>query len=174
MLDLNRLASGDIPAVSLSQGGMLAEAAGVCLESQGHGQGVALSLVSNDGDGYQLVWPSISEQQAEDAWADTEYTTERGAAGVAILLIREETDHEVIKSSRRGTGFDYWLGDATERPFQSKARMEVSGIRIGSTYQLNARVQQKLRQMSRSDNMNIPGYAVVVEFGQPVARIAEK
>ena len=153
---------------------MLAEAAGVCLESQGHGQGVELALFGDNENSYRLVWPSISAQQAEDAWADVEYTTEHGAAGVAILLIREESDHEVIKSSRRGTGFDYWLGDASERPFQSKARMEVSGIRDGSAYQLNARVRQKLRQMTRSDNMNMPGYAVVVEFGQPIARIAEK
>ena len=173
MLDLNVLASGDIPAITHRQGGMIAEAVGVCLESQGHRQGVALAVIDDRGHSYQLTWPSISTQQAEVAWADEEYTTEHGAMGVAILLIREVTDYEVIRRSAKGTGFDYWLGDAAERPFQDKAKMEVSGIRRGSARRLNERMRQKLSQMSRSDNLNIPGYAVVVEFGQPSAKVAQ-
>jgi len=37
----------------------------------------------------------------------------------------------VIERSRKGTGFDYWLGSADEvgeLPFQNKVRLEVSGI----------------------------------------------
>ena len=174
MLDLNELASGDIPAITPALGAMLAEAAGVCLESQGHSQGVRLSIDDDSGNGYTLVWPSISAQQADDAWTDDEYTTEHGAVGVAALLAKEEIGYEVIRRSAKGTGFDYWLGDITTRPFQDKARMEVSGIRQGDTHALNARVNEKLSQMSRSDNMNLPGYAVVVEFGQPIAKIAKR
>ena len=40
--------------------------------------------------------------------------------------------YTVIHRSRKGTGFDYWLGDEKnedELPLQSKARLEVSGIR---------------------------------------------
>ena len=174
MLDLNRLASGDIPAITPALGAMLAEAAGVCLESQGHCQGVRLSISGSSENGYSLAWPSISAQQADDAWTDDEYTTEHGAAGVAVLLAKDEIGYEVIRRSRKGTGFDYWLGDATTQPFERKARMEVSGIRRGSTRLLNARVRQKLNQMSRSDDMSLPGYAVVVEFGRPIAKIAKR
>ena len=175
MLDLNRLASGDIPAITPALGAVLAEAAGVCLESQGHSQGVGLSIAAgNGGNSYTLSWPSISMQQADDAWTDDEYTTEHGAAGIAVLLAEEEIGYEVIRRSRKGTGFDYWLGDTTTRPFQTKARMEVSGIRQGDARSLRARLRQKLNQMSRSDNMNIPGYAIVIEFGQPIAKIAKR
>ena len=174
MLDLNDLATGNIPAITQRLGGMLAEAAGVCLESEGHSQGVRLSIFGSSGNGYSLAWPSISAQQADDAWADAEYTTEHGAAGIAVLLAKEEIGYEVIRRSVKGTGFDYWLGDITTRPFQDKARMEVSGIRQGNTRAFNARVSEKLNQMSRSDDMNIPGYAVVVEFGQPRAKIAKR
>ena len=153
---------------------MLAEAAGVCLESQGHGQGVKLSISGSSGNGYSLAWPSISTQQADDAWADEEYATEHGAAGIAVLLAKEEIGYEVIRRSVKGTGFDYWLGDVTTRPFQDKARMEVSGIRKGDARRLNARVQEKLEQMSRSDDLSIPGYAVVIEFGRPIAKIAKR
>ncbi len=174
MLDLNRLAVGSIPAVTKALGAMLAEAAGVCLESQGHAQGVRLIVVGGSRTGYTLEWSSISAQRAADAWNDGEYTTEHGAVGIAILLIREETEYEVIRSSRKGTGFDYWLGQADERPFQGKARMEVSGIRQGNASHMRRRVWEKLDQMSRSDYLNLRGYAIVIEFGQPAAEIAKK
>lgn len=174
MLDLNRLAKAYIPAITEAQGAMLAQAAGVCLESQGHVQNVTLTVVGGNRIDYTLTWLSISKDDADNAWNDEEYATEHGAVGIAILLIREETEYEVIQSSRRGTGFDYWLGQADERPFQRKARMEVSGIRQGDASSRRRRVQEKLAQMSPSDDMNLPGYAVVVEFGQPAAEIAKK
>ena len=174
MLDLNRLAAGCIPAITEAQGAMLAEAAGVCLESQGHVQNVRLTVVGGKRTGYMLTWLSVSKDGADNAWNDDVYATEHGAVGIAILLIREETEYEVIQSSRRGTGFDYWLGQRDERPFQRKARMEVSGIRRGDLRARRRRVREKLAQMSPSDDLNLPGYAVVIEFGQPAAEIAKK
>lgn len=64
-------------------------------------------------------------------WNDEEFTTEQAAYGIAFLIIRELTDLTVIERSRKGTGFDYWLGTTTDegQPFKNKVRLEVSGIR---------------------------------------------
>ena len=58
-------------------------------------------------------------------------------------------------------------------PFTEKARLEVSGIRTGSNSTVSARVEQKLRQISVSSG-NLPGIVVVVEFGTPLARMADQ
>ena len=42
MLDLSEFGDGSIPAITPAVGNMLAEGAGVCLESQGHALGVEL------------------------------------------------------------------------------------------------------------------------------------
>ena len=97
-----------------------------------------------------------------------------GATGVAVLLAKQETDHVVIERSVKGTGIDYWLGDASDAPlFQRKARLEISGILQGNDRAVGARVRQKLRQVARS-NCVLPAFVVVVEFGKPRAVIEQK
>ena len=173
MLDLTDLDSERIPGVSRRVGASLAEAAGVCLQSQGHAPGVHLIVRGYSSNRYSLHWPSITEQSLR-AWGDPESATEHGAAGVAILLIEKETGYEVIERSRKGTGIDYWLGDGADESFQPKGRLEVSGIRRGDDRSIRARVQQKLRQTDRSDDSMLPAYVIVVEFGRPVAEVQGK
>jgi hypothetical protein len=77
----------------------------------------------------------------------------------------------VVERSKKGPGFDYWLGNEDEdgeELFQRKARLEVSGILSGSRLQVQARVRQKKEQMKPSDRL-APGYVAVVEFGTPIA-----
>lgn len=175
MLDLNELGNGRIPAITPALGAMLAEAGGFCLESQGHAPGVLLLVKGYSTNRYPLQWPAITAQ-AHRSWNDPEYATEHGAVGIAILLIRRETAYSVIESSRKGTGFDYWLGDEADMTFQQKARLEISGIRQGSDSQIASRVRQKLNQTDQSDSFRsgLPAYAIVVEFGRPVAEVREK
>ena len=74
----------------------------------------------------------------------SEFTTEQAAYGTAFLIIRELTDLTVIERSRKGTGFDYWLGtfDTDEgQLFQNKVRLEVSGIRKGDSSRVKARLK---------------------------------
>ena len=61
-LNLNDLGSGSIPGVSARLGAALAEAAGVCLESQGHAQGVELRVSGHVDGVYSVEWPPISGQ----------------------------------------------------------------------------------------------------------------
>ena len=104
-------------------------------------------------------------------------TTEHAAYGVAFLLIRDLTDHTIIRISRKGTGFDYWIGREESEdglPFQDKARLEVSGIRRGNSADVNARLRQKLSQVKPSDHLGIPAYIVIVEFGIPSSKVVRK
>lgn len=175
MLSLTDLGDGNIPAITPSIGNMLAEAASVCLESQGHEPGVFLLIRGGKSNGYTVTWAPITAQARDRAWNDESNATEWGAVGIAVLLARPETGYDVIDQSRKGTGFDYWLGDASDDPvFQHKARLEVSGIRQGDDRAVRARVNQKLQQTDRSAGLSIPAYVIVVEFGQPLAEVRQR
>lgn len=172
MLDLNELANG-CPAITRAFGQYLAEAGGVCLESQGHSQGVSLSFSGSATGAYSLHWPPVTEQVLR-CLNDPEVATEHGAVGIAVLLVKNVVGLTTVERSRKGTGFDYWLGDEGELPFQNKARLEVSGIRQGSTGEIGARVKNKLGQVAPSDGTELPAYVVVVEFGRPCAEMRRK
>jgi hypothetical protein len=163
VLDLRELESG-IPALTQALGRVHAEAAAVCLENQGHQEPVRLAVRKIDTPQYDLRWPALTDTMRR-AYEDLERATELGAYGVAILLIRDQTGLTAIRQSRKGTGFDYWLGpDGTDDQlvFQNKARLEVSGILSGTDSQFLTRVKQKLKQTEASDNSGLPAYACVV------------
>ena len=143
MLNLNDLGKGDIPAISPAMGASLAEAGGVCLESQGHTQGVQLIVRGYSDNVYTLVWPPITEQSRR-SWNDPENATEYGALGFGILIAKAEIGYEVIRRSWKGTGFDYWIGEASDEGFVNKAGLEISGIRDGDEHIIRARVREKL------------------------------
>lgn len=150
----------------------MAEAAGVCLDDCGHLTPVCLSVDGDVNGEYDLAWASVSDQHRR-TWADDQFATEQGAYGVAILVIREARGHTVLERSRKGPGFDYWVGKADGSLFSRKARLEVSGIRRGDPGQVTARVTQKTHQISTSAGA-LPGMVVVVEFSRPLARLVDR
>ncbi|MCB2215119.1 MAG: hypothetical protein KQH59_03575 [Desulfobulbaceae bacterium] len=171
MLDLNELEKG-LPAISSSFGKALAEAGGVCFESQSHRQGVLIEIRGFSSTDYSLNWPTITDQIRRN-WNDPEEATEFGATAVAVLLIKKEVGFSVINRARKGKGFDYWLGDEDSMPFQNKARLEISGIRSGKYSHIKSRLKKKLKQTEPSDGL-LPAYIVVVEFSKPAAEIRDK
>lgn len=170
LLDLNELATGRIPAISPALGISLAEAAGVCLESQGHSSDVELQVLGFINGTFSLSWPQITEQ-ARRAWNDDRTATEWGAAGVAALLVDRNLPHTPIEVSRQGTGFDFWLGSESDSPFEATAILEVSGVRRGNSSVVGRRVREKLRQVEKSLNLGLATYIVVIEFGTPLAEV---
>ena len=170
--DLNYLGSFSIPYVPTGYGENLAEAAGVCLESQGHPHGVEIQVRGQIVGDYSVEWPDITEEHRRFR-NDEPKTTEEGALGVAILLVELKTQYSVIEMSRKGTGFDYWVGSTSGVTVQCKARLEVSGIRKGNPREVMARVRQKLNQTKASDSIygDLPAYVIVVEFGTPRAEV---
>lgn len=170
-LDLATLQEG-MPAVTPAFGASLAEAGAVCFEDQKHSCGVRLAVNGEVNTIYEVHWPTINSQTLR-CWNDHEVTTECGAYGLAFLLIRFTTDYTVIERSRKGTGFDYWLGYASDPLFENKARLEVSGIRKGDNKSVKSRVRAKLKQTERS-NGTLPAYIVVVEFSKPLSEVVKK
>lgn len=198
MLNLNDLAAGGNPGVTVAKGAELAQAGAVCLEEQGHNQGVPLTVRGNVANNYRLAWTPVTSQ-ALRTWSDDAEATEDGAAGISILIANREIGQSVIARARKSspqqpTGFDYWLGDdniesmsdaeqsataslaviLADDGLVARTRLEVSGIRNNSDIAIRKRIGQKLRQMNRSDTLGLPAYAIVVEFGRPLAEIRRK
>ena len=171
---LTDLANG-FPAITPVFGASLAEACAVCLSDRGHPQGINLIVEGDFQATFKLYWQPVTPQMLR-CWNDLEYTTEHAAYGIAFMIITRLTDFTVIERSRKGTGFDYWLGtenDDSLLPFQNKARLEISGIRAGDEKRINIRLKQKLEQTKPSDGL-LPAYVVVVEFSKPIAITAKK
>jgi hypothetical protein len=124
-------------------------------------------------DAYAVYWTCVN-YQTKRCWNDIPVTTEHGAYGIAFLLIRLLTPFTVIERSRKGPGFDYWLGEEDDSLFQKKARLEVSGILCGTEGEVNSRVKQKLEQTNPSDQKGLPAYIVVVEFSRPASKVVTK
>ena len=172
MLDLNELGDG-LPAITPSFGKALAEAAGVCLESQGHAVLTQITIRGHVSIEHPLVWPQVTEQTRR-TWNDPDEATEYGATGIAVLLARQELGYLVIERSAKGTGIDYWLGDESDAlSLGRKARLEISGIRSGSSSAVRDRVRQKLQQTTPSDG-SLTAFVIVVEFGTPLAEVQMK
>jgi hypothetical protein len=170
-LVLSTLGEG-LPAITPAFGVSLAEAGAVCLEEQGHSNGVELKVYGEFIEAFKVYWPNVTDQMRL-CWNDQEVTTEHGAYGIGILLIRDLTNFSIIERSRKGAGFDFWLGRGDGLPFQNKARLEISGIRKGDDSIVKARVQQKLKQTERSQG-SFPAYIVVVEFSRPLSHVVKK
>jgi len=170
-LVLSTLGEG-FPAITSSFGVALAEAGAVCLEDQGHSNGVELKVYGEFIEAFKVYWPNVTGQMRL-CWNDYEVTTEYGAYGIAILLIHDLTALSIIERSRKGSGFDFWLGREDELPFQNKARLEISGIRKGDDRMVKTRIQQKLKQTERSKG-SFPAYIVVVEFSKPLSHVVKR
>ncbi len=108
----------------------MAEAASICLEDRGHEIAINLDVQGDYNKAFALHRMSTTDQMRR-CHNDLQDATELGAYGVAILIIRNLTNLTVVERARKGTGFDYWLGDEDELPFQYKARLEVSGVLEG-------------------------------------------
>ncbi|MCA1839895.1 MAG: hypothetical protein LC723_06140 [Actinobacteria bacterium] len=149
----------------------MAEAAAVVLEEQGHPVTATLELAGKVAATPTIVRPEVTDQMRR-TWHDDQEATEMGACATAIAIIEQLEGLSVMKRSRKGTGFDYWLGQADDSLFESRARLEVSGIRQGGTSSVSRRLKEKRAQIS-SVPSHLPGLVAVVEFGQPQAQIVD-
>jgi hypothetical protein len=157
--------------------GLLEEASILRLEEQGHQSGVAMEVDGTYSQTFRVIWGYTTNDGMRRCYQDEEQTTEWAACGIALMLIQKLTDYAPISRSRKGTGFDYWLGthqDTDDNIFLNKARLEVSGIRKGSDTQINRRLREKIDQPNPSNSTLLSVYAVVVEFSRPTSRIAQR
>lgn len=171
MLDLNDLSVGQ-PGLSPPLGAAMAEAGAVCLEQMRHVRGTQIVVRGSLQNTHVLEWSPVTDQ-VQRTWADPREATEKGAEGIAILLIRQETAFTTIERAAIGTRIDRWLGYETDVPyFQRKARLEISGILRGDDSAVRRRSQEKIDRLVLSSNP-LPAYIVVVEFSRPLAEVSE-
>lgn len=170
---LSSLAAGR-RGITPAYGASLGEAAAVCIADARHPNPAPLKVDGFSEVDAHLGWDAPS-QQALDTWNDEEFATEQGAYGIAALLV-EEFGLEVVQRSRKGTGFDYWLGAREEESnlFQGLTRLEVSGIRVGDEAKIAQRTRIKLNQTKKSDDLALPAVVAIIEFSNPIARISER
>jgi hypothetical protein len=171
-LTLDSLVNG-FPHLPPERGAMMAQAAVVCLDHQAHKSAVRLEVDGAVTVSFTLLWSETITETKRLFWNDLEEATQQGAYAVAILLIRALTGYTVIERSRKGTGFDWWLG-TEDNLFQGKARLEVSGILRGTPRRINSRIKARMGQTKQSDNLNLTAYVVVVEFGTPRAKVVQR
>lgn len=173
-LETKRLAYAFLQGITENIGGCMAEAIAVCLDSQKHQSTVLLSVTGRFNNDYSILFEPVTERMRR-SYGDLEFTTETAAYGISILIIDANTELTVVERSRKGGGFDFWLGrkDAPGPYFERKARLEVSGIRCGTDGAINSRIKMKMDQTKRSDG-SFPAYIIVVEFGAPKAKVIEK
>jgi len=143
-IDFGRLRIG-FPCISPEGGAHLANAAAVCLGDRGHSAGSSMDVTGSYNSRFSLAWATIDDRVRRE-WGDLQDATEDGACGLAILLIDALTEYHVVLRSRKGSGFDYFLGLKAEDLFQGSARLEVSGILSGDAKLIDQRVKQKIRQ----------------------------
>ena len=173
-LDLNELGKPPgYPALTVARGGALAEAAAVCLENQRHKSGKTLQVFGLKEAVYRLNWPHVTRQM-RSTHNDLQDATSEGTCAVAIGLARKQTGLLVVERSRKGTGFDYWLGKDADTLFQDKSRLEVSGILNGDKSQIASRLEQNKKQNEQSDSLGLPAFVCVVEFGTPQAHFVKR
>ena len=170
MFDLATL-SGGMPGLTQAAGTFLSEAASICLEDQSHLSGVALLV-----DGAQtamgpLTWLPTSVQHKR-TYNDLDEATEYGACAVAMVIIKRLMGKVVVERSKKGKGFDYWLGSSDDdNLFQDRTRLEVSGIRRGSESIINTRLRVKEAQIKRGTGAAL---IAIVEFSRPRTRLVAK
>ena len=160
-----------MPGLTPAWGGVLAEAASVCLESQGHGLTIDLTVYGQLEERLSLERLQV-DVQMKNAHRNQETATEHGACGVALLAVCRLTGQTVFSQSWKWNGFDYWL-IPEEQGFQGATLLEVSGIRRGTEKAIRARIREKILQVrTYSPDMLEQALIAVVEFSRPQMRLA--
>jgi hypothetical protein len=167
----------NIEAVTESAGTTYEEACLICFVDQNHKSGTKMKITGDYDNEFSVIWDNSINDRMRNYWNDDEFTTEQAAYGIALLLVQELTDFAPTRRSFKTTGFDYWL-ELQETDdlniFGNMARLEVSGIRNGTSSQIRSRTSIKLKQTTQSDNTGLPAFVVIVEFSRPISNVVKR
>ncbi len=172
-INLKEIEDG-MPGITPTVGKQLYEACMCCLHRSEHEQRVIFNTHKEIQEEVEAYWVDEFTEQVDRTWQDQECCTEEGAICVSALMVKNTTEYTIIERSRKGTGFDYWLGKEDGIPFQKSARLEVSGIFKGDSNTIKQRYQKKVKQTKPSDDTGLKAYISIVEFSQPFLIFAQK
>ena len=135
---------------------------------------VSIEIIDNEFEHFTLLLDTNKlPDGVRNGW-DIIDATEKAAECIALIMCFKMTNHNVIKRSRRGTGFDYWIGENQESLFQNKARLEISGILKGDRKAVEKRFREKSLQTNQSESLMLPAYISVTAFEKPMTQFSLK
>ena len=147
----------------------------VCLHLSNHSSNVLMELMGDNNCTIQLQWDNYFNEQIERSFKDIDEATEFGAICITAMLVIEFTGYTIIERSKKTTGFDYYLGNPNNRPFEKSARLEISGIfKESENNNIRKRYMKKKSQTNQSDHMRLPAYISIIEFSKPKALLIKK
>ncbi len=147
----------------------------VCLNFNEHESSLVFNLRGVEDERVLLEWQGEMTNKLERTWRDIQEATEKGAEGIAVLLIKKYTPYKIIERAAKGTGIDYWLSEEMSLlPLQYAARLEISGQINKNDTRYRSKIRQKQRQTQQSDSTQLPVYVIVVDFGTPQADIIKR
>lgn len=147
----------------------------VCLNYNKHESGVLLDVNGVIKESIKLEWTAEMNDKLIRTWRDIQEATEKGAEGMAVLLLKKYTPYKIIERAAKGTGIDYWLSEKMSLlPFQYAARLEVSGQIGKNDTRYRAKILQKQQQTQQSDYTQLPVYVAIVEFATPKAILIKR
>lgn len=172
-INIDEILNG-MPGITPVEGADLLENSIVMMHRSGHKSPTHMTLEGKLNDVVVLHWNDTFNEQMDRTYADHQENTERAAVCLSVVLAKHLTGHTVLIRSRKGTGFDYMLGDE-EDVFLPKARLEISGIeRETPNNTMQVRFNKKTEQVKPTDSTGLPAYISVIEFSNPKALFDRK
>jgi hypothetical protein len=141
-----------------------AEAASVCW-SRHHQPPVTVSLRYGGADQLRIINFVIPDARTRNAHANEIDATELGAYAVALAAVEVIAQLVAVGRAETLTGADWYVapnGTSLE-DLENCIRLEVSGISVGSSADINRRLREKVAQAARGES-NLPAIASVVGF----------
>ena len=164
-----------MPGITIAYADVVSSCAGICLTHHGHRNPAELRLDGDMPQAITLVWlqPSADDISCYGAATDSD-VIRYGAECLAVRVVSALLGLQVIKKAAKGTGVDFWLGDASAQysGYEGLVRLEVSGILEDNEGEYKRRLREKLAQMAPTDPL--PGYAAIVMFGTPKANVTKR
>jgi len=148
------------------------DAAAYALALNEHTSGVCILVQGSADCSLKIEWTFTIDKTYESTFEDHDRAAEYGAYLISFFQIMHLTDFKIQSSSRKGGGFDFWLV-SKEDTLNYKGRLEVSGLTQGSSHEFNRRVKEKIAQIGKSNESNLPGFVSVTNFSQPISKFQE-
>ena len=139
--------------------------AALSLQRNGHGSPVSIRLdVERDIARGTLAWPVSDPGFLHQH--DARRLTEDGAEAIALAHGHRARGWRVVRRMQQGESAD-WLLEGSSDGKRQRIALEVSGVARGS---ITARLTQKLKQVSRSEDVD-QQWTGIVGFEEPVTAL---
>jgi hypothetical protein len=140
------------------------EAACVCLSR--HHQSPVVFSVNQAGNGHRRTVKFLTpDERTRNAHANEIDATETGAYGLSLAAVESVVGMVAVRRAETLTGADWYIAPDGEviEDLESCVRLEVSGINVGSSSDVNRRLREKIAQAANGQS-NLPAIAAVVGF----------